>query len=130
VKSVAGRKTLAYLSHGKEMGGQIEMVFEYELVIAMTEEGQSEALMEAARSAGATGGTVVPIMDATASGEPATAKSVGKAMLYLVVKSEQKAAVMKAVREKAGTGTSEGTICFSLPVSSVAGLTDPETKEW
>ena len=43
-------------------------------------------------------------------------------MIFIVVRTEQKNAIMKAIIENAGTKTAAGGICFSLPVTSTAGL--------
>ena len=43
-------------------------------------------------------------------------------MVYIVAKAGEKAAIMRSINEKAGPGTRAGAICFSLPISSVAGL--------
>ena len=37
-------------------------------------------------------------------------------------RAEDKAAIMQSIIEKTGPGTPSGAICFSLPVSQVAGL--------
>lgn len=49
-----------------------------------------------------------------------------KDVVYIVARSEEKAAIMKAIKENAGPGTPAGAICFSLPISSVAGLRSGE----
>ena len=43
-------------------------------------------------------------------------------MIFIVVRTEQKNAIMKAIMDNAGTKTPAGGICFSLPVTSTAGL--------
>ena len=45
---------------------------------------------------------------------------------YSLARSEEKTAIMKAIKENAGPGTPAGAICFSLPISSVAGLRSGE----
>ena len=45
-----------------------------------------------------------------------------KEIIFIVTKTEQKNAIMKSIMEKAGIGTKAGTIAFSLPVTSTAGL--------
>lgn len=45
-----------------------------------------------------------------------------KEIILIVTKTEQKNAIMKSIMEKAGIGTKAGTIAFSLPVTSTAGL--------
>ena len=43
-------------------------------------------------------------------------------MVLLVVRSEQKNAVMRAVMDHAGLGTKARSIVFSLPVTGTAGM--------
>ena len=43
-------------------------------------------------------------------------------MIFIVVRRQQKNAIMKAIMEQAGTGSPAGGIIFSLPVTSPAGL--------
>ena len=50
--------------------------------------------------------------------------------MLIVADKGKKAAIMKAIMEKAGPGTAAGAICFSLPVTAVEGLRriDPEDE--
>ena len=59
LKSVAGGKTLAYLTDEQKLGGAPRMDFEHELIIVILNEGYSDFVMDAARAAGAGGGTVL-----------------------------------------------------------------------
>jgi len=43
-------------------------------------------------------------------------------MIYIIAHRDEKAAIMRSINEQAGPGTKAGAICFSLPISSVAGL--------
>ena len=126
MKSVGGGRTLAYLTGDKTpAGGAPEMKFDYELIIAVLNEGYSDAVMDAARTAGAGGGTV---LHARGTGTKQAEKFFGvslaeeKDILYIVASSAQKAAIMNAINKTTGAGTRAGAICFSLPVSQVIGL--------
>lgn len=125
LKSVAGGRTLAYLTDCEKTGGKPKMEFEHELIIAILNEGYSDFVMDAARSAGAGGGTV---LHAKGTGSTRAEKFFGvsladeKDLIYIVAHKDEKAAIMCAVNEKAGPGTKAGAICFSLPISSVVGL--------
>ena len=126
LKSVAGGRTLAYLTGGKAPeGGKPDMDFEYELIVVILNEGYSELVMDAARAAGARGGTV---LHAKGTGAAVSEKFLGvslaqeKDMVYIVASSKQKAEIMRSVSQNAGTGTKAGAICFTLPISEVAGL--------
>ena len=105
------------------------MTFAHELIVAILNEGQSDFVMDAARSAGAGGGAV---LHAKGTGSGRAEKFFGvtladeKDVVYIVARSEEKAAIMKAIKENAGPGTPAGAICFSLPISSVAGLRSGE----
>ena len=88
--------------------------------------------MDAARSAHAPGGTVI---HAKGTGAEHARKFLGislaeeKEMIFIVVRSDRKNEIMKAIMKQAGPGTPAGAVLFSLPVTSVAGLRMPETDE-
>ena len=125
LKSVAGGKTLAYLTNDCKTGGTPHMEFKHELIVVILNEGYSELVMDAARAAGARGGTV---LHAKGTGAAVSEKFLGvslaqeKDMVYIVASSKQKAEIMRSVSQNAGTGTKAGAICFTLPISEVAGL--------
>jgi len=50
-------------------------------------------------------------------------------MVYIIAHADEKAAIMRAIHENAGPGTKAGAICFTLPISSVAGLREREKDE-
>ncbi|MBQ4618996.1 MAG: hypothetical protein IJB25_03830 [Clostridia bacterium] len=82
-------------------------------------------VMNAARSAGATGGTV---MTAKGTGVKSAEKFMGislaseRDVVIIVAKSEVKSQIMKVIIEKCGIGTPARAVCFSLPVSEIQGL--------
>lgn len=126
LKSVGGRKTLEYLSNEKESdGGKPEMEFEYELIVVILNEGYSEMVMDAAVAAGAGGGTQ---LHAKGTGRTKAEKFFGvslaeeKDIIYIISPSKKKSAIMSSISRNAGTATKAGAICFSLPISEVAGL--------
>lgn len=133
LKSVAGARTLAYLGGSAEKGGKPTMDFQHELILAVMNEGHADLLMDAARSAGASGGTVLHAKG-TAGAEHAR-KFFGvnlaeeKDVVLIVAYADEKAAIMRAIAEKAGPGTPAGAICFSLPISAVSGLRQRESEE-
>ena len=55
--------------------------------------------------------------------------AAGEKVILIVAKAANKAAIMKAIIEKAGVQTKAGAICFSVPVSQVAGLRRLEEEE-
>lgn len=126
MKSIGGGKSLAYLTDGQTLGGATpDMNFENELIIVILNEGYSDMVMDAARDAGATGGTV---LHAKGTGRARTEKFFGvslaeeKDMIYILASAKKKTSIMKAISQDCGTETKAGAICFSLPVSEVAGI--------
>ena len=125
LKSVAGGRTLAYLTNDLKTGGTPHMEFNHELIVVILNEGYADLVMDAARAAGAGGGTV---LHAKGTGSKRGEKFFGvsladeKDMVYIIAYADEKAAIMRAINENAGPGTKAGAICFSLPISSVAGL--------
>ena len=125
LKSVAGGKTLAYLTDEQTLGGAPRMDFEHELIIVILNEGYSDFVMDAARAAGAGGGTVLHAKGTGGTrGEKFFSVSLAdeKDMIYIIAHKDEKAAIMRSINEQAGPGSRAGAICFSLPISSVAGL--------
>lgn len=125
LKSVAGGKTLAYLTDEQKTGGAPRMDFEHELIIVILNEGHSDFVMDAARAAGAGGGTVLHAKGTGGTrGEKFFSVSLAdeKDMIYIIAHKDEKAAIMRSINEQAGPGSKAGAICFSLPISSVAGL--------
>ena len=52
-----------------------------------------------------------------------------KEVILIVAKSSQKNAIMRAIMDKAGVDSKAGTIVFSLPVTSTAGLRNLEDSQ-
>ena len=128
VKSVGGGRTLAYLTDNAVPDGTVpKMQFDHELIVIILNQNYMDDVMNAARSAGAPGGTV---LHAKGTGAGYAEKFFGvslaeeKDVVLIAAGSKKKAAIMKAVAEQAGPDTPAGAIAFSLPVSSVAGLRD------
>ena len=51
-----------------------------------------------------------------------TAGIISCSISFFIAHKDEKAAIMRPINEQAGPGTKAGAICFSLPISSVAGL--------
>ena len=98
---------------------------DYELLVAIANQGYIDTVMDAARSAKAGGGTVI---HAKGTGMELAKKYLGvslveeKEVILIVTKSREKNQIMKAIMEQAGLDSKERTIVFSLPVTSVAGI--------
>lgn len=126
VKSVGGERALAALTGDSALeGGKPEMQFEHELIVVILNEGYSDMVMEAARSAGARGGTVLHAKGTGRSGGPkffGVSLAEEKDMIYIVATAKAKSDIMRAINRDAGADSKAGAICFSLPISEVAGL--------
>jgi len=128
ISSVGGKQTLYYLTCGQEFVKGEESVLKntkYELLVAISNQGYTEQIMDAARSVRAAGGTVV---HAKGTGGKLAEKFMGvtlvpeKEMVFIVVRTELKNDIMSAIMEKAGVKTKAGAIVFSLPVTDTAGM--------
>ena len=134
VSSMGGRKTLQFLLAGQEFEKEEEAVLketEYELLIVVSNFGYTNMIMDAAREAGAGGGTVI---HAKGTGMEKAEKFLGvslaaeKEIIFIVARTEKKTEIMKAVMENAGLESKAKSIVFSLPVADTAGLRISE--EW
>lgn len=128
LSSIGGKKTLQFLTASQEFQKEEESVLKdtvYELIIVIANQGYIELVMDAARGAGAYGGTVI---HAKGTGMEQAEKFMGvslaaeKEMIFIVAKKEQKNVIMKAVMEQAGLESKAKSIVFSLPVTDTAGL--------
>lgn len=133
IKSVGGGRAMAYLTDNKTPApGKPELAFSHELIYVILNEGHSDEVMKAARSAGATGGTVLA---GKGTGSRETGKFLGitladeKDVVLILAAASAKAKIMRAVVEQAGPQTDAGAICFSLPVTQVAGLRQLESSD-
>ena len=125
IKSVGGSKTLAFLSNGQNVKGLPTLNYDYELIMIIANQGATDQVMDAARSAGARGGTVIHgLGTGSKNAEKFYKVSIAseKEVILIVSATDQKAAIMKAIVEKAGPDTKAGAITFSLPVSEIAGF--------
>ena len=128
VSSVGGGKAFRYLLAGqayiKEEETELKNT-EYELIIVISNYGYNNLVMDAAREAGAGGGTVV---HSRGTGREKAEKFLGvtlaeeKEMTFIVTRSETKNDIMKAIMEKAGLESKAKSILFSLPVTETTGL--------
>ena len=97
----------------------------YELVVALTNRGYTDLIMDAARQVGAHGGTV---LNTRGLGSEEVEQVLGisiqaeKELVFLVVPSEKRQDVMQAISHEAGLKTPAKGIVLSLPVSHAIGL--------
>lgn len=108
----------------------------HELIICIVNNGFSDTVMDAAKDAGARGGTVLNARG-TANKEAESFFHIAiqpeKEVVMILVPLNVKDAVLHALYEKAGLNTMGQGIAFSLPVDNVVGLTpwkaDAKTAE-
>ena len=98
----------------------------HEMIMCIVNAGFSETVMEAAKSAGARGGTILNGRG-TANKEADSFFHIAiqpeKEVVMILVDKEIKDAVLHALYQKAGLDTMGQGIAFSLPVDEVVGLT-------
>lgn len=98
---------------------------EFDLIITIVNRGFDDVVMEAARSAGATGGTV---FNARGAGVHEAEKFFGisiqpeKDIILILVKSEYRKQIMHAIRNEAGLNKEGRGLSFSIPVEDVCGI--------
>lgn len=126
IKSIGGGKTVAYLNYGDASAAYSpKFNLSYELIVAIANEGRTDMVMNAARSVGAKGGTVLHGKGTGGENEQKFFKvsiAQEKEVILILSEAKQKSAIMKAILEKAGPDTEAGTVVFSLPVSEAAGF--------
>ena len=128
LSSIGGKRTLQFLLSKDEYQKEEESVLKdttHDLIIVIANRGYIDVVMDAARAAGAYGGTVI---QAKGTGMASAEKFMGvslaaeKEMIFIVTKTEQKNSIMKAVMEQVGVKNKAQAIVFSLPVTDTAGL--------
>ena len=135
LSSIGGRRELGFLTQNQTVERKEEQVMQgtkRELLMVVSNQGYSEMVMEAARSAGAAGGTVI---HARGTGMQSAEQFFGvslaseKDIIYIVTNREKKNAIMTAIMRKAGLETPAKAITFTLPVTATAGLKLLEEEE-
>ena len=128
LSSIGGKKALQFLLEQEDYQKEEETTLKdtiHELIVVIAEQGYTNMIMDAAREAGAYGGTVI---HAKGTGMEAAEKfmnvslAIEKEIIYIVAKSEQKNTIMSAIMKNAGPDTKAKAITFSLPVTDTAGL--------
>lgn len=128
LSSIGGKKSLQFLLEKQNYQKEEESTLKdtvHELIIVIANQGNIELVMDAARGAGAYGGTVIY---ARGTGMEKAEQFLGfslaseKEMIFIVAQKEQKNNIMKAIMENAGFDSRAKSIVFSLPVTDTAGL--------
>ncbi len=135
LSSIGGKKTLNYLTSGQTYIKEEETSLKdtkYELLIAIANQGYTEVVMDAARKAKASGGTV---LHAKGTGSRAAEKFLGvtlvpeKEMIFMVVRKDRKNEIMRSIMDEAGLESDARSVVFSLPVTDTAGMRLMEVAE-
>ena len=104
---------------------------DFEMIFVIANEGYSDMIMDAARKAGAMGGTVIK---ARGTGAEYTEKFFGfsiakeKEIHMLVTPAQGRNHIMKSIMENAGLESKAQSMVFSLPVSNAIGLRTPDKE--
>ena len=124
VSSIGGAAARDYLLQ-QEAEKSMEKEITHELLVVITNQGHTDMVMDAARAAGATGGTAV---HAKGTGTELAKKFFGvsiaaeKELIFILTLEETRVPIMNAIMAQAGMQTEAQSLVFSLPVSDIAGL--------
>ena len=131
LSSIGGRSALAHFMLGFEPESEeqeektMQTASSLELIIAVAEKGQTDLVMDAARSGGARGGTVIHAKGTAAAGSKTffgLSIAEEKEMIFIVADAESKREIMRAIMQQAGANTDAHAVVFSLPVSEACGF--------
>lgn len=95
------------------------------MIAAVTNPGFSGEVMDAAKSAGARGGTVIHgrgVTDDEAVNQWGLGLQEEKEIVMIVADTESKLSIMQAISEKFGSNTDANGFVISLPIDTVIGL--------
>lgn len=135
LSGVGGRSQLMFLTNGQVRNFTEEATLKntkYELLTVISDVGHNAEVMDAARKAGARGGTV---LHARGTGENGASQFFGltlateKEITYIVVKSEDKTKIMETIMAECGIGKPANAIVYSMPVSSTCGISFEKPSE-
>ena len=136
LSGVGGARTLEYFTSGQEVTQENTteenaMQSSHELIVAIYEKGYTDMVMDAAREAGAGGGTTINAKGTAAGAEKffGLSLAVEKEIVFIVSGVDKKKDIMKAIMQKAGLDTKAHALVFSLPVSETAGFRFADTVE-
>ena len=126
VSSIGGKRALLFLTEHQTLELKEESTLKdtrYDLLLVIANQGYTGSIMDAARAAGAGGGTVI---HAKGTGMEGAAKFMGidlvneKELVLIVARTSEKNQIMKSIMD--GADKKAGAIVFSLPVTDTAGL--------
>ncbi len=122
---IANAVTSGIVGSEKHQKGEKMKPIQYELIAAVYNLEYSDTVIEAARGAGAVGGTLI---NARTLSSNAVEEFVGAGIsheseiLLVVTEHERRNEIMRAIREVAGLKTQGKAIVLSLPVDALVGI--------
>lgn len=127
VDGIGGRSGVNYFVGDQEVEKKEDSDMsetKFSLIITIVDKGNTDTVMDAARSVGARGGTVIRAKGTGAEIAKFFGMSITeeKEMIYIVSGRGERDAIMRAIMEQAGSKTPAHGVVFALPVDSVAGL--------
>ena len=126
--AIGGPRELRFLLAGQQYEKGEESTMKetaHELLLVICNQGYSETVMDAARAAGAAGGTII---HAQGTGMEQAERFLGislaseKELIFIVTRKAERNGIMQAIMKDAGPDSKAKAIVFSLPVSDTAGL--------
>lgn len=126
ISGIGGARARDYLlSWQAEEEDDMDRDITHELIVVIANRGHTDQVMDAARSAGAAGGTTI---HAKGTGTELARTFLGvslaaeKEIVFILAKEADRKPIMKAVMTQAGMHTKAQAVTFSLPVTDLAGL--------
>jgi len=125
-------RMLAPMNRTESLKKEESRVSEYKhmLIAAVVNQGYSEQVMDAARAAGAAGGTVLHSRHIVGDGVDASFWGLNvqeeKEIILIITNREGKLPIMKAIGEACGMRTAAQGLVAALPLESVLGLGEVE----
>lgn len=120
--SPIGERVGPAMTKSRKLGVVLLLAF---LLVAITNQGYTEMVMDAARKVHAAGGTII---HAKGTGTDKAEKFLGvslvaeKEMVLIVARQEKKNEIMRSIMDHAGLQTKARAVVFSLPVTDIAGM--------
>ncbi len=115
------------MQNNREVPAMAESI-RYELIVSIIEHGTADEIMAAAKTAGATGGTVLKARGLRAA-EVEKFLNITiqpeKDLVLILARADQRQGIMKAISAEIQNHTAEHGIAFSMPATDVVGL-NPE----
>jgi Nitrogen regulatory protein P-II. len=139
VDSICGVSAYKFVTNTRPMGldkgdipmEEIQKDDNYEMIMTIVNDGYTDLVMDAAKKAGARGGT---ILHARGTGNKDIEKFFGvaitpeKQIVMVLVPKDIKDAVIASIYQECGINTKGQGIAFAMPVSDVIGIVPPSDQ--